>query len=157
VQGSGALGSFTAPRPYGRRRKNPLVTLLIVFGVTIAFPGVLLDALCLPADGMICQGTGIGDIGRTFLLIGVGPLVAGVVLAIVLRRRGASAPQTPAVDPVAQARSAQMASAQATLRLNAPGGGFETPTGPPPSKCPECGAPVPRGAAVCDYCGQTFQ
>jgi hypothetical protein len=133
-----------------------VVTLLIVFGVTIAFPGILLNALCLPADGIICQGTGIGDIGRTFLLIGVGPLVAGIVLAVVLRRRPAGAPQTPAADPVAQALSAEMASAQATLRLGA-AGGLARSMGPTPSNCPECGAPVPRGAAVCDYCGQTFQ
>ena len=145
--------TFSSSRPR-RRGMNPAAVILIVFGSMFFFIGVLLGSLCLVAGGILCEDTFIGGLGFIFLLLGGLPLLLGIILAVALRRR--APPADAAVNALASASLAQRLTQEAFAAPTKPTLEQDAAGGPVASNCPECGAPVPRGASVCTYCGETF-
>jgi len=128
--------------------------VLLTFGIMFFFLGLLLGSLCFIAGGILCEGTIIGQMAFAFLTLGAIPLVLGIaLLAISGRRRRALEAQggAAATDAVAQSMISAAFSAPRLSPAAEPAS-----TEPVALNCPECGAPVERGAPVCTYCGQTF-
>lgn len=115
---------------------------LVVFGMILTLVGGFLQMLCLIGGGVICSGTMTGEFANTFLLLGLPPLVAGVVLWPFLSKR----------EPRRRERFV-------------PAAAGATPAGPSPAKrpagrtrvasdCPKCGGPVKPSQSECEWCGE---
>lgn len=128
--------------------------ILLIVGVMFLFVAILLGSLCFIGGGIICEGTMIGTIAFVFFMMGAVPLLFAIMLLAIGRRMAASA-AAAGFDDATDAVASSVTAAKVSLEVAEP---LEpaAPSQPVSLNCPECGAPVKRGAPVCTYCGQTF-
>ena len=129
--------------------------LSLIGGMLLLVGGMLYGMFCIVFGDILCVGM-IGTIGGGFLVFG--GLMFGIGLLIVIpTRRAWKAEQAKRLEEI-QAQRALIAAkgggARLSLRVEVDGRGG--PEGPVASKCPECGAPVDRGARECEFCGTPF-
>jgi hypothetical protein len=148
-----SLTRIVAAEAYGRRRaRGGGAIALVIFGLMFVFIGLMLRSMCWIGNGTLCEATLIGSLGITFLWIGAIPLSLGIALAVIWFRGGPLIAAAPAeTHGVFGNRSLE----GVRFDLQAPPPSDATPQ-LVASKCPDCGAPAPRGASACTYCGQTF-
>lgn len=138
------------PDPVGRMAAGLTLT---IFGVMMLMIGGMLSGLCLIANGIICEGTGIGTIGGWLFLISLLLFIPGMLILVPARRAHRAAMEARAAANRARGE-AQAQAYRLQLRRVGP---EEEARGPVASLCPECGAPVKPGAPECEFCGTIFQ
>ena len=142
-----------APKDHIAARATGL--FLIMMGLMGLMIGGIMSGLCLIANGIICEGTFVGTIGRWGLLLGLAGFLLGLLLFIPANKAHRAAQAVRRAQLQERSTLALQRAAEGERRLMRAELGEEA-TGPIASKCPECGAPVEPGAKECDYCGQPF-